>query len=86
MPIPTKTLQFEDQVVGTSVAVAKPMDSLVHVEPVSMFERLARDPSVLAINRIVDYQLALTETVPYIGATAVQKAGFKGGSVAEELV
>ena len=47
----------------------------------SKLDELARDPSVLAINRIVDYQLALTETVPYIGATAVQKAGFKGAGI-----
>ena len=44
----------------------------------SKIKALAKDPSVLAITPIVDYQLALSETVPYIGATAVQKAGFKG--------
>ncbi len=44
----------------------------------STLKKLAKDPSVLSITPVVDYQLALSETVPYIGATAVQKAGFKG--------
>jgi subtilisin family serine protease len=47
----------------------------------SKLDDLAKDPSVLAVTRIVDYQLALSETVPYIGGTAVQKAGFKGAGI-----
>ncbi len=42
---------------------------------------LAADAGVLRINRVVDYQLDLAETVPYIGATAVQDAGYDGGGV-----
>ncbi|MEA2537932.1 MAG: hypothetical protein QOF11_2166 [Chloroflexota bacterium] len=44
-------------------------------------DELAKDPAVVAISRVVDYQLALTETVPYIGGTAVQRAGFKGAGI-----
>ena len=35
----------------------------------------SRDPAVLSISPVVDYQLDLSETVPYIGGTAVQGMG-----------
>ena len=41
--------------------------------------KLARDPRVVRIAPVADYQLDLSETVPYIGAAAVQ-AGFVDGS------
>ena len=41
----------------------------------SKLAKLAADPNVVSINPVVDYQLALDETVPYIGAKAVQNAG-----------
>ena len=47
----------------------------------SKLTALARDPSVAAINPVIDYQKALSETVPYIGATAVQRHGFKGAGI-----
>ena len=47
----------------------------------SKIKELANDPAVVAISPVVDYQLALSETVPYIGGTAVQKAGFKGAGI-----
>jgi minor extracellular serine protease Vpr len=43
--------------------------------------KLANDPNVTRVSRVVDYQLDLSETVPYIGATAVQNAGFDGEDV-----
>jgi subtilisin family serine protease len=42
---------------------------------------LATDPSVAHISRVHDFQLDLSETVPYIGATAVQNLGFDGSGV-----
>ncbi len=42
---------------------------------------LATDRDVLTIHRVRDYQMDLSETVPYIGATAVQNAGFDGSGV-----
>ena len=42
---------------------------------------LAADPAVVSIKPVIDYQMALDETVPYVGATAVQAAGFKGKGV-----
>lgn len=42
---------------------------------------LAKDPAVLSISRVADYKLDLTETVPYIGGSAVQALGFDGSGV-----
>ena len=42
---------------------------------------LARDPAVETIVPVKDYQLDLSETVPYIGARTVQNLGFKGAGV-----
>lgn len=44
-------------------------------------EQLADDPGVLSVNRVKDYQLHLSETVPYVGATAVQQLGFDGAGI-----
>jgi hypothetical protein len=35
-------------------------------------------PGVLSVRRLIDYRIDLSETVPYIGAAAVQAAGFDG--------
>lgn len=42
---------------------------------------LAKDPAVRRISRVGDYELHLSETVPYIGASAVQGAGFDGTGI-----
>ena len=42
---------------------------------------LAADPAVLRISKVHDYELDLSETVPYIGATAVQNRGYDGTGV-----
>ena len=42
---------------------------------------LARDPAVIRITPVSDYQLDLSETVPQIGAAAVQAAGVDGSGV-----
>ncbi len=38
-------------------------------------------PSVSAVRPVVDYEMSLSETVPYVGAAAVQAAGFTGAGV-----
>src|SRR5437762_749889 len=38
-------------------------------------------PGVRTVRQLHDYQLDLSETVPYIGATAVQNVGFNGAGV-----
>ena len=47
----------------------------------SKIAALAKDPRVVAISPVVDYEKALSETVPYIGGTTVQRAGFKGAGI-----
>jgi len=47
----------------------------------SALTALAQNPNVVSINPIRNYELDLSETVPYIGATAVQAAGFDGTGV-----
>jgi len=42
---------------------------------------LVRDPDVLRIAPVGTYELDLSETVPYIGATAVQNLGFDGSGI-----
>ena len=43
--------------------------------------QLSRDPAVSSIRPVVDYQLDLDETVPYIGGTAVHDLGATGAGI-----
>ena len=47
----------------------------------SKIAKLATDPNVVSISPVIDYEKALDETVPYIGAKAVQNAGITGKGV-----
>jgi hypothetical protein len=47
----------------------------------SVLPALAKDPAVVRITPVGNYELDLGETVPYIGAAAVQAAGFDGTGV-----
>ena len=42
---------------------------------------IARDPAVFRIRPVANYEMDLSETVPYIGAAAVQASGFDGAGV-----
>ena len=42
---------------------------------------LANDPAVERISAVIDYEYDLSETVPYIGAAAVQADGFTGEGI-----
>jgi subtilisin family serine protease len=53
---------------------------LVQVDASKLAE-LARDPAVVRVAPIGNYELDLSETVPYIGAKAVQDSGFKGKGI-----
>jgi len=44
-------------------------------------DAIAQDVRVVAINGVGQYEIDLSETVPYIGATAAQPAGFYGQDV-----
>ena len=43
--------------------------------------KLSRDPAVESIRPVIDYQLDLDETVPYIGGTAVHQLGATGAGI-----
>ena len=43
--------------------------------------RLAQDTAVVRIAPVANYKMDLSETVPYIGAAAVQAAGFDGSGI-----
>jgi hypothetical protein len=47
----------------------------------SVLPQLANDPAVARIAPVADYELDLSETVPYIGASAVQNSGFTGRGI-----
>ena len=46
-----------------------------------MIQELAKDSDVMRISRVKNYEMDLSETVPYIGASAVQADGFDGTGV-----
>ncbi len=47
---------------------------------------LSRDPAVLSIHPVRDYQLDLDETVPYIGGTAVHQLGATGAGMTVAVI
>lgn len=47
----------------------------------SVLSQVAANPAVARIARIGEYEMDLSETVPYIGAAAVQAAGYDGTGV-----
>jgi len=54
---------------------------VLEVTNVAQLDALARDPNVVAISPVIDYQLALDETVPYIGAAALHDSDITGAGV-----
>jgi len=47
----------------------------------AVLDELAANPDVVSINPVVNYQLDLSETVPYIGASTVQDLGYDGTGI-----
>jgi minor extracellular serine protease Vpr len=47
----------------------------------SVLPQLAQDPAVLRIAPVGNYEMDLSETVPYIGASAVQASAFTGAGI-----
>lgn len=47
----------------------------------SQLRAIAALPGVTKVRRVVHHEMSLSETVPYIGASAVQQAGFDGTGV-----
>src|SRR5206468_10484280 len=59
----------------------KVLNAVVVAIDASQVPAIAALPGVLAVRPLHDYQLDLSETVPYIGASVVQNAGFDGTGV-----
>jgi minor extracellular serine protease Vpr len=61
--------------------VSKAHNAVVVSIDASQLAALAATPGVKSIRPVVDYELDLSNTVPYIGAAAVQATGFNGAGV-----
>lgn len=57
------------------------LNAVVLETDASALPALAQNPNVISINPVVNYEIDLFETVPYIGATAVQQMGYDGSGV-----
>jgi subtilisin family serine protease len=73
-----RQLDSESLVLGS---VQKALNAVVVRIRAEQLARFATDPRVASIRRLRDHQLDLSETVPYIGATAVHGLGFSGTGV-----
>jgi subtilisin family serine protease len=86
-----KILDEQHGFLNRSRAAAPAADVLAQVQTVlnavvlevdaAALPALAADPAVERIAPVANYQMDLSETVPYIGATAVQAAGYDGTGV-----
>ncbi|MGH8928317.1 MAG: S8 family serine peptidase [Acidimicrobiia bacterium] len=75
---------------ASAVVVASTQRALnavfAEVEAASL-NALAAEPEVFSIKRVVNYEMSLSETVPYIGATAVHNdLGFDGSGIVVAVV
>lgn len=66
----------------TEVAtITNALNAVIVEADIDALVELADDPRVISINRVRDYELDLSDTVPYIGASAVQEQGVDGSGV-----
>jgi hypothetical protein len=61
--------------------VSKALNAVMVSVDASKIKEIAALPGVLSVRPVINYELALSDTVPYIGASAVQAAGFDGSGV-----
>lgn len=61
--------------------VSKALDAVMVSVDASRIKEIAALPGVLSVRPVINYEIALSTTVPYIGASAVQAAGFDGSGV-----
>mgnify|MGYP001820271770 CR=1 FL=1 len=57
------------------------LNAVVMEVDAAAIEEIASDPDVYRISRVKDYELDLSETVPYIGADSPPASGFDGSGV-----
>jgi subtilisin family serine protease len=73
-----KGMDKQTKVLGT---MQKTLNAVMLKINAGSLSTLAADPEVVSIHAIKDFEIDLTETVPYIGATAVQELGYDGTGV-----
>jgi len=73
-----KGMDKQTKVLGT---MQKTLNAVMLRINAGSLSTLAADPEVVSIHAIKDFEIDLTETVPYIGATAVQELGYDGTGV-----
>src|SRR3989454_12824060 len=61
--------------------VSKALNAVMVSIDAARIQDIAALPGVRTIRPLINYQLDLSETVPYIGASAVQAAGFDGPGI-----
>lgn len=67
---------------GTELGrVSKAHNAIAVAIDASQLDTLAAQPNVLRIRPVIDYEAFLSETVPYIGASALQSLGITGQNV-----
>ena len=76
-----KRLAKIDAKAKVEARIQRVLNGFVVTTDAKQLRKIAADPDVVAIRVIKDYELALTETVPYVGAKAVQARGFTGRGV-----
>ena len=73
-----QSLDSNAQVLGS---VQKALNAVMLEVDAAALKQLAANPNVRSVRPVLDYEIDLAETVPYIGATAVQAAGYDGTGV-----
>lgn len=61
--------------------VKKALNAVVIRVDADRIEQVAELPGVVSVRPVIDYELDLSETVPYVGAAEVQSEGFDGTGV-----
>jgi len=67
---------------GKEVArLSKALNAVIVTVDAKYIKDIAALPNVLSVHPVINYELDLSETVPYIGASAVQASGIDGSGV-----
>jgi len=66
--------------------LSKSLNAVILKVDASHISAIAALPNVVSVRPVLNYKLDLSETVPYIGAKAVQAAGFDGSGVTVAVI
>ena len=74
-------IQGLDKAASLDSSAQRALNALIVTVDGKQLSKIAADKRVVSINPVRNYQLDLSETVPYIGGTAVHNLGFDGTGV-----